>query len=184
MKPEHDLHKKSEEIYRQLLNGIKDPGEKHGEFYIISGDDRIIGFEVYTPEEPLSLSSKNLKKNKLEIEGGRGLISGGLDPNRRNQLIERLLNVKGHQFTSKVTYPKILIVCGRYPKAFSGLDALFDEQFDKPVNDKLLEKFQYCSAIMIDSGLNNIVDVVNNIYAKYPVPNVELDNWKKMLEGR
>ncbi|MBN2094680.1 MAG: tRNA (N(6)-L-threonylcarbamoyladenosine(37)-C(2))-methylthiotransferase [Candidatus Aenigmarchaeota archaeon] len=176
-----DLHKTAEEYYNYIFKGEREENEEHGDFFI-RFNEKIVGFEVYMPEEPLARSTKELKKNTFERKVVRGqklsVMGGGLARNRLNRVIERALNEKSDQFEDKrVENSKLLIVCCHYPGAFSYLDTLTSE-YDSPLDDNLLKNNPNCSAILID-GVERITIV--NSHAKHPLDEKILDHLQEVF---
>jgi len=185
MEPEkRDYHKEAEDFYMEKLNGQKDPKELYGDFHLPADvPSGIIGFEVYLPEEPLARSTKDLKKQKEEtkIMGNRKVtfMSGGLNPNRLNQLIERALESKKHQFGSSVEGSKVLIASCFFPHSFSGMDNFVVSGVDTPINYTLFSRYPYCSAIFIHSPW--ALTCIRNPYAKYPLTEAKINEFRNLL---
>jgi len=168
------FQKDAETFYMAKFDGAKkDADEKYGDFYITL-NDRIIGFEVYTPEENLSLSTKILKKETKEVIKNPDGISigegfgGGLSPNRLSELVERALSNKANQFGKKVNYPKILIVCCYMPGSFNSVSAFVSEWNPLPKIENL-----FCSAIFVAGGVQN--HYIRNMCPKFSLEQSEHD---------
>ncbi len=148
-------------------NAKKENDEKHGDFFIeLHG--RVLGFEVYTPEENLSISTKKLKvetKNFIKDVIGRVVgesFGGGLSPNRFSESIERALANKAHQFDNKTDYPKILIINCYSPNSFNSVSSFSSEWTTEPkINNS------YCSAIFVSGGFQN--HYIRNPCAQFPL---------------
>lgn len=163
-----DFHREAEYYYMSMFNGKKDDKENFGDFFIKVNNNEIIGFEVYAPEGPMSLSTKKLGTPNIKKIGNTKCtyIQGGFDPNRLNQFIEKVLNEKNHQFEEKVIHSKILIVSCKYPNSFSGLDN-FTTEFDNPIDYELLKPYPNCAAIFIDGTFNRTC--IFNKYSKFSI---------------
>lgn len=108
-------------------DAIREKDEKHGDFLIYL-NDQLIGFEVYAPQEPLSIPVRQAVYGSSETKSTESipvrLPEGSMDwilttdiihyPNpvtHRNQLLQRIFDQKSTQFrTNRVSHTKIMIV--------------------------------------------------------------------------
>lgn len=171
-KKHRDFHENCVQGYiikLQQFSAEKHPNEIYGDFSIILERIRI-GFEVYVPEEPLSVSTKRLKdvSYKTKTYGNQKVtsIGGGVSLNTLNELIEQGLKAKEHQFRKNVKNPKLLIINCHYPNSFTGLDN-FDIDGQEPIDYSLFNPYPYLSGLFIDGSFEKTL--ILNLSARHPL---------------